>query len=170
MEYLQVNANDQLDLIGSCLSGCSGKHFSFSYNIYTLDNSQANFTNFSYYYQTGMNKSDITLISQLFADYSMFSYWKVELVYNLTTYLNTTLFGISSLTFFINQPPSPGTCDITPKNGTTSDLFTIYCDGWSDESYGTSINYTFYSRIIFLFSFELCELFNLILILKRRVP
>ena len=39
----------------------------------------------------------------------------------------------SALNFVINQPPSNGSCSISPLQGTTSTLFSISCPGWFDE-------------------------------------
>jgi hypothetical protein len=38
----------------------------------------------------------------------------------------------SALSFIINQPPTNGSCSVTPLNGTTSTSFTITCSHWQD--------------------------------------
>ena len=104
------------------------------------------FKNDSYYYQTGQSLSQLTILSDLFLTYSSVLLWKIELVLNLTKYDDTNIKGLSSVTFYVNQPPTPGTCDIEPKNGTTNDLFTIFCDQWSDDYDGNLVNFTFYCK------------------------
>ena len=145
-----MNANDQLDLNGSCLSGCNGKDLKYSYTIYMMNSSnQWNlYTNASYFYQTGRAGSDITMLSDIFFEFSYVLVWKIEMIVNLTTFDNLNLIGASSIIIYVNQPPIPGSCDIIPKNGTTSDLFTIFCDQGSDSTEGLYVNYTYYGNEI----------------------
>ena len=149
LDYTKINANDQLDLKGSCLNGCVGKSLMYSYKIFMMDdtlNQFVQFTNSSYYYLTGANKSDLTILSNLFLEYSYIAIWKVELDLNLTSFDNENVSTYISLTLYVNQPPTPGACDIDPKNGTTSDLFTIFCDQWLDDVDGSLVNFTFYGK------------------------
>ena len=148
MNYLKINSNDQLDLIGSCLKECTGKTLAYSYIIYNK-NTFAQFTNSSYFYQTGQTKSDLTILSDLLLQNTDVLELSVELILNLTTIDNQQIIGSTKLSFYVNQPPIPGTCDIMPKNGTTSDWFNIYCDLWTDAADGTYVNYTFYGNYFF---------------------
>jgi len=108
------------------------------------------FANSSYYFITGTTKSDITLWSDLFLEYSSTLMWKIELSTNITTIDGRNFIGQTSIIAYVNQPPQPGTCDIDPKFGTTSDLFNIYCDKWSDSE-GGNVNYTFYCKFCLIF-------------------
>jgi hypothetical protein len=51
------------------------------------------------------------------------------------------------LSFVINQPPTNGSCSITPLNGTTSTSFTIICSHWQDPD-GIK-DYSIYSKHTF---------------------
>lgn len=54
----------------------------------------------------------------------------------------------SAINFIINRPPSNGSCSITPLNGTTTTLFTVFCSNWSDQD-GIK-DYSIYSLFYFL--------------------
>ena len=41
--------------------------------------------------------------------------------------------SVSALNFVINQPPSNGSCSISPLNGSTSTVFTVSCANWIDD-------------------------------------
>jgi hypothetical protein len=148
---MQINGNDQLDLKGSCLSGCqNGDILTFSYNLYSL-NSGTNqwniFIDNSYYYLTGKTLSDLTIKKQLFSDLYTQNIWKIDLILtDLNPILNLTQIATSSLIFFVNQPPSAGTCDINPKSGNTSTLFAISCINWIQHDGSPVLNYVFYGK------------------------
>ena len=152
---MQINGNDQLDLKGSCLSGCqNGDILTFSYNLYMLDASTKQwniFTNNTYYYLTGKTLSDITIKKKLFSDFSIQKIWKIDLILSDRDNVeNQTQIATSSLIFYVNQPPSSGTCDINPKSGTTSTLFAISCSNWIQHDHGPTLNYVFYGRFYIL--------------------
>ncbi len=67
--------------------------------------------------------------------------WQFQVVYTFSS--GTSL---SSINFVINQPPSNGSCSISPLNGTTSSLFDISCSNWSDEDGIT--DYSLYGMLI----------------------
>ena len=55
-------------------------------------------------------------------------YWRFEVVYSFVAESSS-----SALNFVINQPPSNGSCSISPLQGTINTLFTVSCPGWLDE-------------------------------------
>jgi hypothetical protein len=77
---MRINGNDQLDLKGSCLSGCVNQ-LTYDYNVYFLNTltSQWNlFTNTSYYHIPPQTYIDLTVSKNLFFDYSTQIIWKFE--------------------------------------------------------------------------------------------
>jgi hypothetical protein len=141
---MSINANDQLDLKGSCLIGCNGNSSINTYNLYmhsSITNQWIPFTNSSYYYQTDLTpNSFLTIRQNLFEDFSSQIIWKVELVVN-----NENVYGSTSMLLYVNFPPKSGSCDINPKNGTTSSQFQIICKNWVDSN-GDVTKYSFYSK------------------------
>ena len=134
-----------------CLSGCNGLDMSFKYNFYTLNSNTSQwipFDNSSYYYPTIQSNADITVLSDLFRDYSNYIIWKFELVITVVA-LNKSQY--TSLVAYINQPPVPGMCGMNPINGTTSTIFTIFCADWSDNDGGLT-NYTFYGMMLYKYN------------------
>jgi hypothetical protein len=132
-DKMKINANDQLDLKGSCLSGCDKESTTFTYYLYMLNSSSnqwISFTNNSYYFYTGLNpQTDLTIKYELFQNLSSQTIWKVELNVYVPT-KNTS--GSTSILFIVNFPPRNGLCDINPKNGTTNTLYSISCWNWID--------------------------------------
>ena len=55
-------------------------------------------------------------------------YWRFEVAYSFAAGISS-----SALNFVVNQPPSNGSCSISPLQGTTSTLFTVSCSNWFDE-------------------------------------
>ena len=55
--------------------------------------------------------------------------------------------GFSSIIVKVNFPPKLGSCFITPKNGSTSTLFTIECSNWRDPD-GSLISYAYYAKLL----------------------
>ena len=148
MDYTKVNSNDQLDLLGSCLVGCDGISTTYTYNLYMLNSvtkQWISFTNTSYYYTTGQSNMNLTILKNLFVDYPTQVIWKIEFVANVMIATNQSYQGSTSNTIFVNFSPLPGNCDILPKNGTTSTLYTIMCDSWSDPD-GSIKSYAFYGK------------------------
>jgi hypothetical protein len=148
---MQINGNDQLDLKGSCLKGCqNGDILTFSYNLYVLDSStnQWNrFNNNSYFSLTGKTLSDLVIKKQLFSDFFAQKILKIDLILNVfNSNQNQTQIATSSLIFYVNQPPTSGTCDINPKSGTTSTLFTTSCKNWIQHDGSPALNYVFYGK------------------------
>ena len=76
----------------------------------------------------GRNTTNFTATNQLFLANPQVRYWRFEAVFSFVTEISS-----SALNFVINQPPSNGSCSISPLQGTTTTLFTISCPGWLDE-------------------------------------
>jgi hypothetical protein len=143
---MSINANDQLDLIGSCLAGCHGNSSIYTYNLYmfnSITNEWIPFTNTSYYYQTDLSNSFLTIRQNLFEDFPSQIVLKVELVITTVSSSNENVNGSTSIIFYMNFPPKSGSCDINPKNGTTSTQFEIICTNWVDSN-GVVTKYSFY--------------------------
>ena len=75
----------------------------------------------------GSNSSNFTATNQLFLANPTIAYWRFEVVYSLSSGSSS-----SALNFVINQPPSNGSCSISPLVGTTSTVFTVTCVNWQD--------------------------------------
>jgi hypothetical protein len=154
---MSINAYDQLDLIGSCLVGCMGNSPIYTYNLYMLNNITNQwipFTKSSYYYQTDLTpNSFLTIRQNLFEDFPSQIIWKVELVVNTVLSNNENVNGSTSMIFNVNFPPKSGSCDINPKNGTTSTQFKIICTNWV-YSNGAMAKYSFYGKNNLFLSFS----------------
>jgi hypothetical protein len=95
-----------------------------------------------YFTLTGPHKSDLSVASCLFNDFSSQLLWKFELNLIVT---NRNFTATTSLLISVNHPPKSGSCDIQPKNGTTQTWFNIHCDSWMDEI-GTVTAFAFYGN------------------------
>ena len=151
MDYLKINSNDQLDLIGQCLTGCGSSNdiLTYNYTIYTLlSNQWTPFTNILANYLIQFN-SDLTVFSSLFQDYPIDTIWKIELattlIYNNG---NQAEKGLTSVIVYVNHPPKHGSCAVSPTIGTTNTLFSLNCTNWIDND-GSVVNYAFYGKILF---------------------
>ena len=76
----------------------------------------------------GRKTANFTSTNQLFLENPHIRYWRFEVVYSFGREI-----GSGALNFVINQPPSNGSCSISPSQGTTSTLFTVACSNWFDE-------------------------------------
>jgi hypothetical protein len=136
------------------MSNCNGisltYNFTLFYSVQNDSSASANqwvqFNLTSYYLTAGKENEKLTITKQLFTDYP-FKFWRVQLTGDLIYSVNLTLQGDSSKAFFVNFPPVNGVCDVNPKNGTTSDLFTLYCSNWMDSE-GFVTNYVFYGNLM----------------------
>ena len=145
-DYTKINANDQLDLLGSCLSGCYGTGLVYTYSIYVFNNNTnlwTPFTNSSFYYQTGPANSDLTILSDLFMANPKQVLWKIELNVFI---ISRNVSGYSSIIMQVNFPPMSGSCNINPILGTTNTLFTINCFDWIDPD-GFLVSFSYYGII-----------------------
>ena len=131
MDYTKINANDQLDLKGLCLSGCDINENYYTYTLYMLITNQwIPFTNTSYYFYTGiMPQTSLTVKEDLFRDYPLQKAWKIELNVFVPSKNKS---GSASIQFFVNIPPQQGSCDVNPKQATTNTPFGISCMNWVD--------------------------------------
>jgi len=118
-------------------SAGSSRHLS----SWMITNQWLLFTNSSYYY-TENNGLSLTMLENLFSDYSSQTIWKVELV-ALIPSRNAS--GSSSVMFYVNFPPRLGWCDVNPKNGSTNTLFSISCSNWVDPD-GVVVSYAYYGN------------------------
>jgi hypothetical protein len=150
MDYMKINANDQLDLQGSCLSGCDINENYYNYTLYMLISNQwIPLTNTSYFFYTGlMPQTSLNVKEDLFQDYPLQKIWKIELNVFVPS-KNTS--GSTSIKFYVNFPPQQGSCDINPKLATTNTSFSISCMNWVDPD-GILSFISYYSIIKFIFS------------------
>ncbi len=98
-----------------------------------------------YYIQSGHQYEQLTIKKQLFRDFP-FVFWKFQLTGNLIITENVTSQGVTSKSFFVNYSPINGMCDVEPKNGTTSDIFNLFCLNWIDSE-GFVTQYVYYGKI-----------------------
>ena len=142
-----MNSNDQLELEGSCLAGCTGS-ISYKFSLFMfVSGTWIHFTNSSYYFTWGSLNSDLTIIQNLFNENSSQIIWKIQLNVDVV-YLSQSYTGSTSMQIYVNYPPSPGLCNINPTNGTTSTFFQLSCNGWTD-GLGTVAYFSFYSMVYY---------------------
>ena len=148
-EYQYINPTTQVALFSVCANSCSEAD-QISWNIYQGSmNATANVMQWTLFSQTqvyrdiwffGLNTSNFTATNQFFRVHQSIIYWRFEVVYS---------FGVkssaSALNFIINEPPTNGSCSISPLNGTTSTLFTISCLNWFDSD--AIKDYSFYGML-----------------------
>ena len=107
-----------------------------------VDNQWLEFTDNSFFYQTGQSNSDLTILSDLFMNNTNQVIWMIE----LTVFISSrNVSGYSSIILYVNFPPKTGTCDISPTSGTTETLFTLNCFGWIDPD-GSLISFAYYGK------------------------
>jgi hypothetical protein len=153
---MKINSNDELDLMGSCLSKCDGLSITHTFYIYMLDSSSNNwipFTNESYFYTSIESDMNLIVLKDLFKLHSHQLIWKIEYKTTVLSYANKNLTSKSSILFYVNRPPLNGTCDIKPKNGSTNDLFYITCEKWSDVE-GSVTSYSYFGNKIRFLNFK----------------
>jgi hypothetical protein len=146
MDYTKINANDQLDLKGSCLAGCYGDGITFIFNIYKLDTQTNQFFLFEdrkYVYQYNYIYSFLTILSDFFSLNPNQNIYKVE----YSVFIESrNVSGSSSLILYVNFPPKYGKCDINPKTGTALiTQFIIVCSNFRDQN-GFIASYFFYCK------------------------
>ena len=146
-DFLSANANDQLDLKGTCTIGCESllSSYEFYYNVYYMTNNKlilvsSNTT--KYFTSSGPHKSDLSVASSLFNGFASQLLWKFELNLFMPS---GNFIATTSLLISVNHPPKSGSCNIKPKNGTTQTWFNIYCDSWMDDV-GTVTAFAFYGN------------------------
>ena len=82
-------------------------------------------TNFENIWLFGRNTTNFTSTNDLFVRFRNETHWKFEVIYQFEG-INSS----SALNFEINPPPSNGSCEINPRNGTTNTLFNVTCSHW----------------------------------------
>jgi len=137
VEFQKVNPTTQIALFSYCVNECPEEK-KLIWNIYFgRINSTQNFTkwilfeqmtNFENIWFFGRNTTDFTSTNDLFVRFRNETHWKFEVIYQFER-MNSS----SALNFEINPPPSNGSCEINPQNGTTNTLFNITCSHWKIE-------------------------------------
>jgi len=130
VEFQKVNPTTQIALFSFCVNECPEEK-KLIWNIYFgRINSTQNFTkwilfdqmaNFENIWFFGRNTTNFTCLIHFRNE----THWKVEIIYQFEG-MNSS----SALNFEINPPPSNGSCEINPRNGTTNTLFNITCSHW----------------------------------------
>jgi len=134
VEFQKVNPTTQIALFSFCVNECS-KEKKLIWNIYFgRINSTQNYTkwilfdqmtNFEDIWFFGRNTTNFTSTNNLFDHFRNETHWKFEVIYQFEG-MNSS----SALNFEINPPPSNGSCEINPRNGTTNTLFNVTCSHW----------------------------------------
>ena len=136
LEFQLVNPTTQVALFSECLGSCSSL-INITWNIYQGSNGTSSTTQWAPFTQItqhendwfyGRNTTNFTATNQLFLQNPTVRFWRFEVVFSFTTETSS-----SALNFVINQPPSNGSCSISPLQGTTSTLFGVSCPGWVDD-------------------------------------
>lgn len=139
-----MNPTTQLALYSFCVNQCSNPD-RIIWNIYfgKINSTiwiSADPMNWFY----GRNTSRFTITKNLFDHYSNETLWKFEVIYSFGS-INST----SAFIFEINPPPSAGSCQINPTNGTTNTLFHVTCFNWkTNETIKDYSLYTISKQII----------------------
>ena len=152
LSFTKINSNDQLDLIGSCVSNCNGTNLEYNFTLFYMPTGALSWTPFSqdsYYVKTN---EKFIIKKQLFTDYP-YVLWKVQMTGSLINYFNENLESATSTLFYVNYSPKSGTCDINPKSGNTNDLFTLSCLNWLDSD-GFVAKYVYYGKFKRKFYYE----------------
>jgi len=103
VEFQKVNPTTQIALFSFCVNECPEEK-KLIWNIYF-----------------GRNTTNFTCLIHFRNE----THWKFEVIYQFEG-INSS----SALNFEINPPPSNGSCEINPRNGTTNTLFNITCSHW----------------------------------------
>ncbi|CAF3980867.1 unnamed protein product, partial [Adineta steineri] len=136
-EFQLVNPTTQVALFSICPDNCTVIK-NITWNVYQgFDNGSSTtvqwvkFNQMNLYENNwffGVNTSNFTATNQLFLNNPQIMYWQFEVMYSFSSDTSS-----SALSFIINQPPTNGSCSISPLNGTTSTSFTISCPDWFDK-------------------------------------
>ena len=131
-KFQLLNPTTQVALFAICIEDCVQIQ-SIQWNIYQgQENSSSNTTEWIRFNENlwfyGTQTSNFTANNALFLNNPQVNLWRFEVVYTFPNEIST-----SALSFLINQPPSNGSCTISPWNGTTTTLFTVSCLDWYDE-------------------------------------
>ena len=156
LEFQLINPTTQVSLFALCPGNCStGRNITWKIYHGVMNTSGHNHTHWTLFNQMnlyqniwffgkpsslslstvfisssfeGANTRNFTASNRLFLANSQISLWRFEVVYSFPSETSS-----SALNFVINQPPSNGSCSISPSNGTTTTLFRVSCPGWFDQ-------------------------------------
>ena len=144
LQFQYINPSTQVALFSDCVNQCASTIQRIQWNIYEgANDTTKNIIQWTPFHQKlhffGTNTTNFTALNSLFINNSHIDYWRFEVTY---AFLHEN--SSSALNFVINKPPDKGSCSISPRNGTTSTVFTISCTGWIDED--EIQDYSFYQR------------------------
>ena len=108
VEFQKVNPTTQIALFSFCVNECPEEK-KLIWNIYF-----------------GRNTTNFTCLIHFRNE----THWKFEVIYQFEG-INSS----SALNFEINPPPSNGSCEINPRNGTIKTLFKVTCSDWKIKEY-----------------------------------
>jgi hypothetical protein len=147
VEYQWINPNTQVSLYSFCVNNCSAIE-QIQWHIFVgMRNSSLNVTTWTEFNQTnvssmisffGTNTANFTVTKDLFLSNRHLTWWRFEVIYQSSSKRSS-----SSMSFLVNEPPSNGSCSISPSNGTTSTVFNLICEYWMDPD--TIKDYSLYS-------------------------
>ena len=154
-EHQRINPTSQVSLFSSCQEQCDGV-LSVHWNVYQSSNTTVHWQVFNQtdiyeqiwffgnlidlfcfgwtqnqacpFLSAGRHQNNFTVSSELFVSNSMTKYWRFEVIYTFASMRISS----SVMSFVINDPPSNGSCSISPLNGTTTTTFTVECGQWTD--------------------------------------
>lgn len=164
-EFQRISPTTQLALVSSCILYCQSMR-SIQWNIYQGTAVASNITVWTRFHRMHLYEEDFifgiassfypcmtshsalsgrqtnyfTAAKNLILDHLDIVLWRFEVLYTYESGQSS-----SSMDFVINQPPSNGSCQIDPRNGTTRTLFTVSCLHWLDDD-GIE-DYTLYSTL-----------------------
>ncbi|XP_070581220.1 polycystin family receptor for egg jelly-like isoform X2 [Ptychodera flava] len=137
----KINPSSSLRMTGSCLSGCHDD-LTYQWQLQFYNYTSEEYENIDGWrsFATGDRTPYLHIKRDLFERNPTWTRYSMT----LTGTRPSGISGSSYLTIYLNQPPSGGTCSVTPTSGVVStDLFSVQCNDWIDED-GIK-NYQFYS-------------------------
>ncbi|KAL3876324.1 hypothetical protein ACJMK2_034186 [Sinanodonta woodiana] len=123
----------QLNLLASCLAGCSS-NMDIKWEVYVDD----------YRYADGWRKIEIldTYIDGIYSDElaispKLFAFYNTKKKFQLRLFMSnagSSVTGETSINLIVNDFPSGGNCSVTPLNGTATQTYHEFkCTGFTDE-------------------------------------
>ena len=154
--YKKVNPSSQIIIDGSCTYGCTNTNsIKYTYKIFysfdlffTSSISWNNMTDLNDNLILGTQSSELTLLSQLFQNYSNAIFWKIDLTLNNGMSSSN---GMATLVLKKNLLPLNGLCYVDSYSGISlSTYFNIKCTSWTDLD-GLISKYEYFCMIFFIF-------------------